>query len=89
MSCHDLPNVTFLLFIQAKVGTGPKQQQRKNAVRPPRATSTTKPANPNQSPKKKNKKGARKTQGWVDNIRVKLMKDLQKSQTSDGEKTPS
>lgn len=89
MLCHDLLNVTFLLFIQAKVGTGPKQQHRKNAVRPPRAPSTTKPANPNQSPKKKNKKGACKTQGWVDNVRVKLMKDLQKSQTCEGEKTPS
>ncbi|KAK9952496.1 hypothetical protein ABG768_018335 [Culter alburnus] len=88
---HNRPPCTFPPRppIPAKVGTGPKQQQRKNAVRPPRATSTTKPANPNQSPKKKNKKGARKTQGWVDNMRVKLMEDLQKSQTSEGEKTPS
>ncbi|XP_067291791.1 little elongation complex subunit 2 [Pseudorasbora parva] len=67
---------------QAKVGTGPKQRHRKNAVRPPKA------ANLNQSPKK-NKKGTRKAQGWKDNMRVKLMKDLQESQTSEDGKTTS
>lgn len=73
---------------QAKVGTGPKQRQRKNAVRPQQAASSTKTANLNQSPKK-NKKGTRKAQGWKDNVRVKLMKDLQKSQTSEDGETPS
>lgn len=67
--CHDLSNVTFLLFIQAKVRTGPKQRQRKNAVRPPQPASSTKTGNLNQSPKKKNKKGIRKAQGWKDNMK--------------------
>lgn len=89
MLCHDLSNVTFLLFIQAKVGTGPKQRQGKNAVRPPQPASSTKTGNLNQSPKKKNKKGIRKAQGWKDNMRVMLMKDLQKSQSSEDGKTPS
>uniref|UniRef100_A0A671NJY8 Little elongation complex subunit 2-like n=1 Tax=Sinocyclocheilus anshuiensis TaxID=1608454 RepID=A0A671NJY8_9TELE len=65
---------------QPKAGTGPKQRQGKNAVRPPQA------ANQNQSTKKKRKKDTRNKhkQAWVDNMRVKLMKDMQKSQTSEG-----
>ncbi|KTG27565.1 hypothetical protein cypCar_00022057 [Cyprinus carpio] len=67
---------------QPKGGTGPKQRQGKNAVRPPQA------ANQKQSTKKKRKKDTRNKhkQAWMDNMRVKLMKDMQKTQTSEGGK---
>ncbi|XP_042608822.1 little elongation complex subunit 2-like isoform X1 [Cyprinus carpio] len=61
---------------QAKGGTGPKQLQGKCAVRPPQ------PASQNQSTKKR-KKGKNK-KAWRDNMRVKMMKDQQKTQTSEG-----
>ncbi|XP_026118477.1 little elongation complex subunit 2-like isoform X3 [Carassius auratus] len=60
---------------QAKGETGPKQLQGKCAVRPPQAT------NQNQSTKKR-KKGKKK-RAWRDNMRVKIMKDQQKTQTSE------
>ncbi|XP_016145788.1 little elongation complex subunit 2-like [Sinocyclocheilus grahami] len=63
---------------QAKGGTGPKQLQGKSAVRPPQA------ANQNQSTKKR-KKGTNK-RARRDNMRVKMMKDQQKTQTSEGGK---
>ncbi|KAI2648253.1 Nuclear receptor ROR-alpha A [Labeo rohita] len=58
---------------------GPKQRQGKNAARQPQA------ANQNQPTKKKHKKGTNKKnkQVWMDNMRVKLIKDLQKNQTSE------
>lgn len=61
---------------------GPKQRQGKNAARQPQA------ANQNQPTKKKHKKGTNKKnkQVWMDNMRVKLIKDLQKNQTSEGGK---
>lgn len=63
---------------QAKGGTGPKQLQGKSAVRPPQA------ANQNQSTKKR-KKGKNK-RAWRDNMKVKMMKDQQKTQTSESGK---
>ncbi|XP_058623784.1 little elongation complex subunit 2 isoform X2 [Onychostoma macrolepis] len=63
---------------QAKGGTGPKQLQGKSAVRPQQA------ANQNQSTKKR-KKGKNK-RAWRDNMKVKMMKDQQKTQTSEGGK---
>uniref|UniRef100_A0A673IMS5 Little elongation complex subunit 2-like n=1 Tax=Sinocyclocheilus rhinocerous TaxID=307959 RepID=A0A673IMS5_9TELE len=63
---------------QAKGGTGPKQLQGKSTVRPPQA------ANQNQSTKKR-KKGTNK-RARRDNMRVKMMKDQQKTQTSEGGK---
>ncbi|XP_026094984.1 little elongation complex subunit 2-like isoform X1 [Carassius auratus] len=62
---------------QPKSGKGPKQRQGKNALRPPQAA--------NQSTKKKRKKDTRNKhkQAWMDNMRVKLMKDMQKSLTSE------
>ncbi|XP_073688457.1 little elongation complex subunit 2 [Garra rufa] len=57
-----------------KVGKGPKQRQGNNTT------------NQNKSTKKKHKKGAnmKNKQVWMDNMRVKLMKDLQKNQTIEG-----
>ncbi|XP_059392457.1 little elongation complex subunit 2-like isoform X2 [Carassius carassius] len=60
---------------QAKGETGPKQLQGKCAVRPTQAT------NQNQSTKKR-KKGKKK-RAWRDNMRVKIMKDQQKTQTGE------
>lgn len=68
----------YFLLIQAKGGTGPKQLQGKSAVRPPQA------ANQNQSTKKR-KKGKNK-RAWRDNMKVKMMKDQQKTQTSESGK---
>lgn len=63
---------------QPKVKAGPKQRQRKKACRQPQKSNAS--ANPNDSPKTKKKQAARMKLSLLDNMRDKLLKDLQTSE---------